>query len=154
VQRPRHWYGAQTLVVDGIADVLLVTSLATDNVPTAVAGGLIYGWGPPVVHFAHRHAGRGFGSFGIRVALPLVGALISTSAASGCSRTEDCWDRTVNIGLGAGFLSAAAIDAAFLAWEPQPSRYARASGAGIGLTLSPTVNVASTLLGFDLRGSW
>jgi hypothetical protein len=153
VKHPRHWYGWQTLIVDGIALPFLVTGVATHSIGTLVAGGLIYQWGPPIVHWGHRRVGRGFGSFGIRFIMPLLGGAISISTA-GCSRTEDCWARTVDIGFAAGMVGAAAIDAGLLAWEPRPSRYAGEPGPSRALALSPAVNVTNSALSLDLRGSW
>jgi hypothetical protein len=153
VKRPRHWYGWQTLIVDGIAGVIITTGVATESLNTVRAGGLTYGLGPPIVHWGHGRVGRGFGSFGIRFIMPFLGALISTGAG-GCSRTENCWNRTVDIGLGAGMVGAAAIDAAFIAWEPRPSRYAGEPEPSRALALSPAVSVTNSALSFDLRGRW
>ncbi len=126
---PEHevWYGEQTLLLDGASAAMFVgaglTSGSRTNLPgmLAVAGTVTFLFGPPIVHFAHGRIGPGFGSFALRVALPLELAfdgLLIGAASSSNQGSEDIPAAPVYgglIGLGLGAVGASVIDAALLA---------------------------------------
>jgi hypothetical protein len=140
----RHWYGWQTLAADGasvtafIAGVSLSSQSADRNsTGTALAwfGLLGYELAPGIVHFAHRNPGRGFASFGVRLGMPLAGAFIGASLASGCN-TNLCEAGGAGAGILIGMGGAIAIDAALFAYDDPK----HPSGRRIGLL--PLVSVA------------
>ena len=123
------WYGGQTLLLDGAATAMLVGAGVTGvQGKGKVAGALLLGgsvtylFGAPIVHFAHGRIGPGFGSFGLRLVLPLEtafdGALIGALAQShDHNGFEDASGAAVGaaIGLVAGMALSSALDAALLA---------------------------------------
>jgi len=119
-KRGAHWYGWQTLTVDG-GTLLGGTVLAAAD-PRAGAAVIIGGYliGPPIVHFAHGQIGRGFGDLGIRVGAPVV---LGTVGYLVFHRDGDLFDSGGAVGLvlgfGFGVLGAIAVDAAVLAYEPR-----------------------------------
>ena len=127
---PEHeiWYGEQTLLLDGASAAMFVgaglTARSGTNLPgmLAVAGTMTFVFAPPIVHFAHGRIGPGFGSFGLRVALPLEvafdGLLIGAALTSNNNNSEDVPAGPIYgglIGLGLGAVGASIIDAALLA---------------------------------------
>jgi hypothetical protein len=124
--RPR-WYGWQTLVVDGATLSVFVTAAVAGSgdeklgAKLAVLGLASYELGPGIVHFVHGNPGRGFASFGIRFGLPLTGAFIGASAASGCDGFL-CEAGGAAVGALLGVGGAIAIDAALFAYEDPKSR--------------------------------
>lgn len=123
----RKWYGWQTLTIDGASFGLLLAGAASDPgggrssdlTSTLLLASLLgYGFGPGVVHFMHNNTGRGFASFGLRLGMPIAGAIIGAAAASGCNRFL-CEADGAGVGLLAGIGGAIAIDAALLAYEDQ-----------------------------------
>ena len=112
------WYGWQTLAVDGIS-IGLFLAAASGDLPTLEGIAAVgYAAGPPVVHFAHGRVAAGFGSLGLRVALPFFGAAIGASTVN-CSGSEDmfCGLDQAAIGVLVGMTLAVGIDAAVLARE-------------------------------------
>jgi hypothetical protein len=120
----RVWYGWQTLVVDGAAfSTLLIGAVANgssgsgDGGSTLVGIGLLgYEFGPGIVHFVHRNPGRGFASFGVRLGLPLAGAVLGASLSSNCDGYR-CEEGGAGAGLILGMLGAIALDAAVFAYD-------------------------------------
>jgi hypothetical protein len=127
---PTSWYGWQTLTSDGSAIALGVLAYGADkaggtsitNVFWAASVATFF-VGAPVIHWTHGHVGKGFGSLGLRVGLPLgaflAGALIGTAA---CGESDDSYV-PCPVGVGAlaalaGLVAAPMFDAAILAREP------------------------------------
>jgi len=90
----------------------------------ALSGALTYLFAAPIVHFAHERIGPGFGSFALRLALPLetafdgllIGAALSKQDRYGNSTGEGAaWG--AGIGLVGGMVTAMVIDSALLAHE-------------------------------------
>jgi hypothetical protein len=73
----RRWYGWQFLIVDGASLALAVSTLGTGSVVQIGLGTTGFAFGAPIVHWAHGHLGRGFGSLGLRLGLPLAATGIS-----------------------------------------------------------------------------
>jgi len=128
------WYGYQTLIVDGIALALFAGGVASEEPAPAVLGGFGYVFGAPFVHFAHAHFGRGWGSFGLRLALPAAGAVVPS-------------DDEPSPGLVIGVLSAVIIDGA-----RSTELCVRRSKPEHALSISPLVS--SSVKGFTLSGAF
>jgi hypothetical protein len=125
----RRWYGWQTLTTDAAAIALLVGTFAvTESDDTSIIGPLptttytlgvlSYALGGPIIHFAHKNPGRGFGSFALRVLVPI--AVIALSAGIACQGGGDfCGLIAVPFG-GAAIISAIVVDAAVFAYDEVP----------------------------------
>ncbi len=140
--RPQ-WYGWQTLIVDGASLTSLVLGASLDRYAgggsvardSATWMGLLgYEFGPGIVHFVHRNPGRGFASFGLRLGMPLAGAFLGASLASGCNANL-CEAGGAGIGALLGMGGAMAIDAAVFAYDDAK----RSSGRRVGFL--PLVSV-------------
>ena len=127
------WYGSQTLAEDGAAaaltSVAMVRLLTDDNYVTRHfegpsvtglwIGTAVFALGTPIVHAAHGHVGRAFGSLGLRIGLPLVFAILF--GHSGCGDTDvPCLASGKGAVAGAlvGAIGASAIDAFWAEDEP------------------------------------
>jgi hypothetical protein len=124
-----HWYGWQTLAVDGAAFVIAgVGVVASDGgqgsggAELALLAAGTYVLGGPVVHFAHENGFRGLASLGLRVATPVVFALVGYAAEDCSSGGEFCGFGGFIIGGSLGILGAIIIDAAVLAREEVPDQ--------------------------------
>jgi hypothetical protein len=124
-----HWYGWETILVDGAALGTMVLGGATGSGAVGGVGVGIYALGPPVVHATHGRTDAMLGDLGIRVAAPLLfGALgyaidYSTSQCPPSKSGEFinlCFRGLAGMGLGilAGYATAVVLDAAWLAREP------------------------------------
>lgn len=87
--RRRVWYGAQTLAVDGMSNLLIGVGAATSGSNDAAVPGTLlalgiptYELGAPIVHWAHGNVGTGFGSLGMRLLSTFVGVGVGAAAAS------------------------------------------------------------------------
>ena len=115
----RHWYGWQTLTVDGASfSLLLLAGSQGGNSSDELATGALlgYGFGAGIVHFVHGNTGRGFASFGVRLGMPLAGAIVGAGLDSGCN-SYLCEADGAAIGLLLGMGGAIAIDAAVFAYD-------------------------------------
>jgi hypothetical protein len=120
------WYGWQTLAVDASAVGVILLAAATmptpprGSAPTShpipvafgTASGSLYGVGPAVVHVVHGNPWRAFGSFGLRVLLPLLGFGAGYFAFSPSHSVTNG-----AVAAAVGGVSASAIDAGALAWD-------------------------------------
>jgi hypothetical protein len=96
---------------------------ASDALATTALLG--YGFGAGIVHFVHGNTGRGFASFGVRLGMPLAGAIVGAGLDSGCN-SYLCEADGAAIGLLLGMGGAIAIDAAVFAYDdpvPQTDRH-------------------------------
>ncbi len=122
----RHWYGWQTFTTDGIAAGLFLGGVA-DHQSTAVYGtsALVFGLGAPVVHLAHRHWEYALCSLGLRVAGPLLGAVLGsqgdteTRAVGGPPTTPSAQYTT--IGAAIGGVAVSLLDGLVLAYDQAPA---------------------------------
>ncbi|MDF3066076.1 MAG: hypothetical protein K0R38_1677 [Polyangiaceae bacterium] len=133
----RTWYGWQTLIVDGAALSAVLLGVAIDGNgrdggAIAGAGLLAYEFGPGIVHFVHRNPGRAFGSFGIRLGMPLVGAVLGATVSSNCDGYE-CEGDGAGAGLLLGMAGAIAIDAAVFAYDDRRPHAERARSRWVPL---------------------
>jgi len=139
--------------VDGAVLTLLVAagssnSSTSGTAELAVAGLLGYGFGAPIVHWAHGNAGKGFGSLGIRA-----GAFtLFVAGAVSCSESHsDSGGGCILALVGAlGLVAAIPIDAAVLAYDDPKD-----DGVSLGplhhLALAPDVGPGSGVRAFELR---
>jgi hypothetical protein len=129
---PTSWYGWQTLTSDGSAIALGALAYGADKAGgTSItnvfwtASVATFFVGAPVIHWKHGHVGKGFGSLGLRVGLPLgafiAGALIGNAACSDSDSENGLVGCPVGVGAFAalaGLVAAPIVDAAVLAREP------------------------------------
>lgn len=133
------------MIVDGLFVSCLLIGLGTETVEVTGTGAVGYLFGGPVVHWAHGEGGRGFGSFGYRVGLPVVGLLVGEAAAS----SAEGGFSGGGVGLGIGMSAAIVLDAT-LAYEfvPVKGKTKRHSFA-----LQPTLGWSPTALSLGLAGT-
>jgi hypothetical protein len=114
-----EWYGSQVIATDAISWAVLLGGIKAEVWPVAALGASGLFLGGPVVHVAHGNYGRAGISFGTRVAVPFLGAVI------GAAVHEEEDDRvfipaSVIIGAVLGSIAASAVDIAILAREDDP----------------------------------
>lgn len=117
-----RWYGYQTMAVDATAiGLLAATGAIPEGAQPWMAGGAIglYALGPAVVHGANARGGAGLGSFGMRLGLPIVGALMGLGI--GASSSFKGLFELAGAGAFVGALTAMVLDAAFLARKTVPA---------------------------------
>jgi hypothetical protein len=116
-----RWYGGQTLFVDGTSIGLVVLGATQESSGLIGLGVSGYLLGGPIVHWAHGHAGKGFGSLGLRVGLPIGGALAGVGLAN-CHGGGGgyCGLGEALVGFSLGIIGAIVIDSAALAYEDVP----------------------------------
>jgi hypothetical protein len=152
----RHWYGWETLAVDGATLVIggsvsfagLASSAYGGSSVGLVTGASIlaggYGLGGPLVHAAHGHWGKAAGSLGTRIGAPLVFALLGRATTPTDCQQGSCGvrtDRPMESGAILGIISAIVLDAAVFANEDVEPGAKRAAARSSGLELAPSVNV-------------
>jgi hypothetical protein len=114
-----EWVGWQTATVDASAiGVLLVGAEFHDIQAAAAISGALYVLGPPTVHLVRGDVAKGLESLGLRLLLPAVG--FTVGAAIG--RSPIAWPSggvTVDemVGIIAGAVGAAGVDAEVLGWK-------------------------------------
>ncbi|MES1187367.1 MAG: hypothetical protein ABUL60_26355 [Myxococcales bacterium] len=153
IELGRHWYGWQTLTADGVSITALLAgvTLSGDGSNNGAGQGLAwfgllgYELAPGFVHFVHRNPGRGFASFGMRLGLPLAGAFVGASLASGCD-SNLCEASGAGAGILIGMGAAIALDAAVFAYDDAKHPLARHVG------LMPLVSVTPRLAWFGVGG--
>lgn len=135
-----HWYGWQTLLVDGGSVVLLLAGAAPVGVVSYVVGA-------PIVHVAHRQYAPAVGSGLLRLTLPIafafLGAEVANAATPSSSGSNGLGAAFVGVFGGAfgGIVAASAIDASVFAWEPR----ARPPGERNETRSAPSVALVPTL---------
>lgn len=129
----RTWYGWQTLAVDGASLSAVLVGAALDRRDSGPDGGVVtalgllgYELAPGIVHFVHRNPGRGFASFGVRLGMPLAGAVLGASLASNCDG-YNCEEDGAAVGLLLGMAGAIAIDASVFAYDDRRPQATRAT---------------------------
>jgi hypothetical protein len=129
---PTSWYGWQTLASDGSAVALGALAYGVDKAGGTTitnvfwtASVATFFVGAPVIHWKHGHVGKGFGSLGLRVGLPVAaflgGLLIGNAACSDSDSDTSIVGCPVAVGAVAGvagLVAAPIVDAAVLAREP------------------------------------
>ncbi len=108
----RRWYGWQTLIADGLS---VVTVFGLVALPFAT----------PIIHAAHGHEGKAWGSLGMRAGSVAAGGVVATVLENDCSpnRESDCrlWAALWGYLVGAvGLVTSVVVDAALIAYEDEP----------------------------------
>lgn len=137
----RKWYGWQTLTADALSVLVLAAASGVDTKDDSLlwAGLLSYELSPGILHFVHRNPGRAFASFGLRLGMPVAGAVLG-AAMSARSKCDDahCREDVAAVGLWVGMAGAMALDAAVFAYEsPQRGRHASAP------KLAPVIHISA-----------
>jgi hypothetical protein len=150
-ESPRYekvWYGWQTLLLDGVALAMTLGGLYGGASGLTTTGVLTYVFGAPIVHMAHAEIGRGFGSMGMRVLLPLLGAGIGAIAGLSTKAGNDGRDAGEAAGTGAtigafiGGGGCALIDATAMGYKSQKIEHdITLSPRRPSFTLAPTIDV-------------
>jgi hypothetical protein len=144
-----YWYGWQTLIVVG-------SSLTLTPLYGAGVAGMVLG--PPIVHWAHGHVGKGFASLGMNIGATGVGSAIGVGimcGAIGCSGDFGGFSIAIGLALGGGIgiLTANAIDIGILSYEPK-QRGASASRQPFPFTITPQVFVGANGGSVGLAGTF
>lgn len=152
----RRWYGWQTLISDGIGLGLLAGGASSDSDAGAtlgISGMFVYGLGTPIIHGAHGHVGRAFGSLALHLGLPYLGLLVGAGTAS-CDNSSS-WTCEIDqgvVGLFIGAVAASAIDATVLAYDEVPEE--PTAHAAFRLRVAPLVAPRSGRYGLEMIGSF
>jgi hypothetical protein len=100
-------YLYQTVVIDGISDLLLIIALQNrlgpprDAAVPGIAGSAGALLGAPIVHWAHGKGGRGFRSLGMRLGMGLLGFLVGGAIVQAIDR--NCFAASALPAPGYGF---------------------------------------------------
>jgi len=117
----RVWYGWHTLLVDAAAITVSAIGISTANETAYWIGGGLQIIGAPIVHWTHGRVGTGFADLGMRILLPLTGALIAWAPSQSAT--------ALTIGAAVGQVAAIIIDASALAFETPDDEPRRRSDA-------------------------
>lgn len=141
----RNWYGWQILLTAGGAHALIWgTFLVHPSVgdqpvfPIFMLGISGVALGGPIVHWAHGNVGKGFGSLGLNVGLPLV--LGGAGLVAGMGSLEGAF-RGLLVGAVFGTITASIVDVAVLAYEPGAPDHAESPEAEPALSLVPDIAI-------------
>jgi hypothetical protein len=136
----KHWYGAETLVSDGVSAALLAGGLLDTAGPYFIgASALGYSLGAPVIHFAHRRPVEGFTSFVLRVPAPLL--VGGGTALAYCSRVGGEYCGVAGLPPALTLMAVAVvIDAVFLSHEVERAEPPRPYAA-VPLRITPTLAI-------------
>jgi len=143
-----HWYGWQVLAADaaGIIGTIGCTTAADSAVcvvPFMIAA--------PTVHLSHGRPLQALASLGLRVALPIAGAIIGAQAAN-CTEGEWlCGVGEAALGVLIGTVTASMVDAFSLSTEVRERPTATPSRLSF---LAPSVSAGPNGASFGLRGSF
>jgi hypothetical protein len=151
---PARWYGAPLVLTDAAAFVLIGTGIAGREGLTLM-GATLYGLDGFAVHAANGEPGKGFGSLGLRLGSPCVGAatgaLIGLAASNGCQGDWCGVEGLVAgslLGFGAGMVAASIIDISVLAYK-RPS-----SPTATAFAIAPFVDPTGKVGGLHVQGMW
>jgi hypothetical protein len=132
-----HWYGWQTLTVDGASMLVLQIGAAgnNDRIALAALGG--YALGPPIVHAAHDRWGIAVADVLVRVGAPFLGGMIGAGTAT--HQNDDDVGAAV-VGILIGYAAAVTLDAAVFARETVP---VHETPEATGFSWSPSLGVTT-----------
>jgi hypothetical protein len=154
-----YWYGWQTLTADGlsIATMMAGGAIKAPGLSYVGAGGLFLG--APIVHFANARVGAGFGSLGLRVGMPTLGAMIGYAAAGPCHDQSGfgCifhgWGEAIVGGL-IGMGGAIALDASVLAHGEREVEHPRETGLPRVTSVAPSFDPLSRTASVGMGGTF
>lgn len=144
----RRWYGWETLTMDAV-------SIAAMPVAGVGVGGYLLG--APIIHAAHDRWGIAAASLGLRVGLPIVGAMAGVKLEN-CPKAGQydegmCGLGGALLGMGVGMLTAIIIDAAVLSYERVPATSANATSGGSARATSTTSVAIAPWIERDRKGA-
>jgi hypothetical protein len=135
-RRPATWYGWQTLLAGGAADLLVLLGTSTKAPPIAWIGLMELPLTGAVVHDLHGETGRGYASFGLGLALAAAGGVIDVAVrCSGMRGAAGCGASEALRGAFLGANAAVLVDAFGLAWARAHGTRPSQSG---GVKLAPS----------------
>lgn len=138
---PPRWYGYQTIFADGGA---IAGGVATGGV-LFLPGYLL---GAPVVHAIHGRPLRGLLDLGLRLGMPLAGAIVVGGSEYLATRNKGLPLLTFSVlGAAGGAVAAMAVDATVLAWDEGAPRKNV-------LAISPSVRFFGKEKTLGLVGMW
>ena len=163
----REWYGAPIVLADLAAlGSMFGGVVASDHGHSfgsvlVVAGAGTYFLGGPIVHSTEHQVRKGWGSFGLRVGVSSVGAVlgvvvggaIGSEGKNGCGGDGCGWSAISTgivggiVGFWSGCLVAAVVDSAALAYKPTTAK-------PLALLMMPIYQPATHQTGLALRGAW
>ena len=154
------WYGYQPLIADAISISLFLGGAASTTDGVTTAGYLGFILGTPIIHMAHGNIGKGFGSLGLRVGVPLTAAAIG--AISGLIIASRSGDRDEAAGTGAiigasiGVAGCVVIDAAGFAYTKElvEERAVTTARPRPTFTLAPSVDVRKDRAAIGIVGQF
>jgi hypothetical protein len=155
-----YWYGWQTLLADGGSLATMIAGGTSQSTAIGLVGLGGYFFGAPIVHGVQGRTGAAFASFGLRLGLPTLGAVVGYAAAGPCSASEHngffgcsfhgVAEAAVGVLIGAG--TAVVLDAAWLARgtrrpEPAPRDSAAPRVTAVAPSYDPRTGTTSMGLG-------
>lgn len=158
VRGRRNWYGWQVLLVDVGSIAVNVVGIVAESRVLSGVGAIAQFIGAPIVHWTHRRVGFGFASLGVRLGLPLLGALVGyteNACPTDSYGTRRCGSGGIDpalailLGAGIGQIVASIVDIAAFSTETVEGGQARAAprGAAWSLSVAPTLGGAQLGLG-------
>jgi hypothetical protein len=108
-----HWYGWQILTADAISVALFAAGASGESAELMVLGVVSYALTPGVIHGGHGRAGAAFGSVGLRLGAPVLGAMAGLDDRN--------YDGAI-AGFFLGMAGAVVIDVALLSHESVPEK--------------------------------
>jgi hypothetical protein len=145
-----HYYGWQTLLVDGASFSTMFAAIPLESGPVAIAGLAGYAFGGPIVHAAHGQWGHAFGSFALRAGLPTAAGLTGFAVgAAACPHDthafiDACPLGLVGLGVAIGAVVAPFLDANLLGYE--------SVNDAKGVSIAPSIAVDRNGAAFAVRG--
>jgi len=146
----RVWYGWQTLIVEAGALTLMFAGAGMNSgsdgggADLAILGLGAAALGPPIVHWAHGNVGKGFGSFGLMMGGPIVGAIgggVIACAGDACKGEMGGLGALAGMLIGGlvGGVASVAIDSSVLAYDTPKKDSFPARTEPSALRMTPTV---------------
>ena len=113
--RAEEWYGEQVIISDVTSAGVTSIGIGANKDGVMLLGAAMYVVGAPAIHAAHGDFGRAGISLGMRVGLPVLGAVAGSAAGCHSKRMFDCLIPTgMLLGGMIGILGASVLDAALL----------------------------------------
>ncbi len=144
-----HWYGWQTLLVDGAA--IAVASASGQSAAFGYTGVGLYAFGGPLIHVIHDRAGIGAADLGVRIGGPFVLGLIGMGVELAATKPNSCGGDLCFRGLAGfavgffiGYVTAVVLDAAVFAREKIPADEVASSRRRPLVQLVPMLSLTPT----------
>jgi hypothetical protein len=118
-----RWYGWQTLLLDVTSAGIGLGGGAAGSSALGAIGGVGYVFAPPILHAFHGRPWMTLLDLGMRLGLPIIGAVIGNATCGSSSSSSDSGFGCVGPLVGGFFVGigvAVVLDAAALSWETVP----------------------------------